>query len=170
MNARTGWVLAGLLALTVSALASEQPEEKSGLRVLSNRARSTMDQPLRTVLRSEEEWKKLSAKAFAVKPAPVPVGVEGAAPKNPVAGVDWSREMVVAIFLGIKPTSGYRVAITEARPVEGKLVVAYTERAPGKGAITLQALTAPYALAVVPKSNLPVEWKRTGPTDEQSAQ
>jgi hypothetical protein len=168
MNARTGWVLAGLLALAVSALAAEQPEGKSELRILSNRPRSTMDQPLRTVLRSEAEWKKLSAKAFAVKPAPAPAGGEGTAPKSPVAGVDWSREMVVAIFLGIKPTSGYRVAITDARPVEGKLVVSYSERAPAKGDITLQVLTAPYALAVVPKSTLPVEWKRTAPIDEAS--
>jgi hypothetical protein len=118
-------------------------------------------------VRSEEEWKKLAARAFPVKHAPA-IAEAGRMPtKNVVEGVDWSREMVVAIFLGTKPTSGYRVAITDARPVEGKLVVSYTERSPGKGDITLQVLTAPYALAVVPKSTLPVEWKRTGPTDER---
>ena len=141
-------------------MAADTPAPRNGLRVLSNRQRAVQSGPLRVVVRSEEEWKQLAAKAFAMKPGPV---LEGAPPRDPVAGLDWSKEMVVAIFMGRKSTGGYGVSIQEVKPVAGKLVVRYQERAPGKGDITIQVLTAPYALVAVPRSNLPVEWQRTEP-------
>lgn len=168
MKRGTWLVLAGMLAAGASArgrdvMAADAPQP-NGLRVLSNRQRAMQVEPLRMVIRSEDEWRQLAAKAFAVKPAP-----NAAAPRDPAAGVNWAKEMVVAIFMGRKPTGGYAVAIQEVKEVDGKLTIRYLERAPGKGDITIQVLTAPYALVVVPKSTLPVVWKQAGPPDEKEA-
>jgi hypothetical protein len=64
--------------------------------------------------------------------------------------------MAVAVSLGQKRTGGYTVTITGTRVQEGKLVVDYHETKPPPDAIVTHALTAPWAIAIVPRSDLPI--------------
>jgi hypothetical protein len=75
-------------------------------------------------------------------------------PPSPPA-VDFKHSLVLAAFLGQKPTAGYGITLGPARHVvedEGPwLVVSVTTRRPPPGALTAQVITSPYCLARVPR-------------------
>jgi len=62
--------------------------------------------------------------------------------------VDFSREMVIAIFLGVRPTGGFSVSVTEIYTPEpaGGLSVNYEEVKPGKRCIVPMVITYPYQI------------------------
>ena len=97
---------------------------------------SNIDEARQVVVRSSEEWAKLW---------------QMHSPDHERPAVDFARDMVVAVFLGSRPTAGYAVEIVGARETQGTLVVQYRIRAPGRDAITAQVLTAPYQLVLVPR-------------------
>jgi len=74
--------------------------------------------------------------------------------------VDFTRQMVVLVNAGEKPTSGYSAKINSIVMQETKIVVLYSETAPEKGAITAQVITYPYSIAIIPTSSKPVEFIR----------
>jgi hypothetical protein len=73
-------------------------------------------------------------------------------PPSPPA-VDFKHSLVLAAFLGQRPTAGYGIALGPARHVvedDGPwLEVAVTTRQPPPGAVTAQVITSPYCLARV---------------------
>jgi hypothetical protein len=73
------------------------------------------------------------------------------APGKPLPAVDWSREMVVGVFVGTVPTAGFRVEIVGYREEGGRVVAGYRETPPARDAITAQVLTSPFALAAIPR-------------------
>ena len=70
---------------------------------------------------------------------------------RPQPSVDFSREMVVGVFLGRRPTAGFSVEITGYRVNGDDVVVLYREAAPSRDAITAQMLTSPYHLVALPR-------------------
>jgi hypothetical protein len=106
------------------------------VRTLDNGANSNVDSARQTVARSEAEWRALW---------------QSHSPDRPAPSVDLSTEMIVAVFLGSRPTAGFSVEIVGAEVRDGALVVRYRETTPASGAITAQVLTSPYAIAAVPK-------------------
>jgi PrcB C-terminal len=71
--------------------------------------------------------------------------------------------MVVAVFLGIRPTGGYGVEITAARREGGTLVVEYVERRPRPDALLTQALTAPFHIVALPRHDGAVTFRHVAP-------
>lgn len=98
------------------------------------------------VLRSTDEWNAFWSKIEQPRPRPL----------------DAAREMAVVIFLGGKRTGGFSAEFIGTRVQDGKYVVEYRETAPEPGTMVTQELTTPWTLAVVPKSDLPVEFRRAG--------
>ena len=80
---------------------------------------------------------------------------------QPMPPVDFSRETVVGVFAGTRPTSGYGVEIVRAADVNGALIVDYVETRPAPGTVTAQVLTAPYHLVAVPKHDGEVRFQKT---------
>lgn len=80
------------------------------------------------------------------------VDVGQPAPRAP----QWSREMAVAVFLGERRTGGYALRIEHAAPEDGRLVVTCRESTPPPGTMVTQALTQPWAVTVIPRTDLPV--------------
>jgi hypothetical protein len=72
------------------------------------------------------------------------------AANRPAPAVDFSREMVVGIFDGSRPSAGYGVQIVGTRVDQGTLVVQYQEARPGRDDIVAQMITSPYHLIAVP--------------------
>ena len=74
------------------------------------------------------------------------------------APAPWTTDdpMAVAVFLGQKRTAGYSINITGSRIENGRLVIDYRETAPAPDTMVAQMLTAPWAIARVPRSELPV--------------
>jgi hypothetical protein len=64
--------------------------------------------------------------------------------------VDFGKEMVVAVFMGSRPTAGFSVEIVGARVDGPALVVQYRETRPPADAFVAQVLTMPYHIAAVP--------------------
>lgn len=63
--------------------------------------------------------------------------------------INFGEEMVVAVFLGDRPTGGYEVEIISAEQSESALRVSFGEKGPPPGAMTIQALTQPYHIVRV---------------------
>ena len=122
-----------MLTLVLAALLQSTPPP---LRTVGKGPMSAIDAPRQVTVRSAAEWAALWKENGAGAPLPA---------------VDFSREMVVGVFLGSRPTSGYGVEIVRAIGNSGALVVEYVETRPSRDAIAAQILTAPYHLASIPK-------------------
>ena len=74
--------------------------------------------------------------------------------------VDFSREMVVGVFLGSRPTAGFNIAIVGAETEPGGLVVRFQETRPSTGGVVAQVITSPYHLAAVPRQSGTVKFEK----------
>jgi hypothetical protein len=92
---------------------------------------SSIDQPLQVVIRTQAEWQALWKRHGAGQPAPA---------------VDFRGAMVVGVFLGSRPTAGYKVDIVEVRKTPDGLVVEYREGQPPPDRMVAQVITAPFHL------------------------
>jgi len=115
------------------------------LRTVGKGPMNAIDQPRQVTVRSAAEWSALWKENGA---------------KAPLPAVDFSREMVVGVFVGTRPTAGYGVEIVRAIGNSSTLVVEYVETAPSRDTITAQVLTAPYHLAAIPKHDGTVTFKK----------
>ena len=69
---------------------------------------------------------------------------------RPRPTVDLSREMVVGVFMGTRPTAGFAVEIQGYQEEGHEVIVRYRETSPARGALAAQMLTSPYHLVVIP--------------------
>lgn len=139
-----GWLR--LLVVSCGALAAAAgSQDVRNARIIDKGAMSNVDDAMQATARTAAEWAALWKKHNYDKPAPP---------------VDFSKELVVAVFMGSRPTAGFAVDIVRAEESEGKLLVGYTETSPKPGTVSAQVLTAPYCIAAVPKSALPVVFTR----------
>jgi hypothetical protein len=112
-------------------------QQPSGARTVERGQQSNIDAPLQVVVRTEAEWTKLWQQH---------------APDRPRPAIDFSKEMVVGVFLGSRPTGGFSVAIVSATPKDGTVIVSYKESRPRPGVMTAQVLTFPFHIVAVPKT------------------
>lgn len=83
----------------------------------------------------------------------------GVDPRPPVPGVDFTEEMLVAFFLGEKPTGGYAVEITRILLRSDRVVVRAGLIQPGVDDVVPQVLTQPFHIVRVARTELPVEFE-----------
>lgn len=69
-------------------------------------------------------------------------------------------EMAVIIQLGERPTGGYSVKVLKGYPEGNVFYVEWAEEKPSSDSIVTMALTQPWVIAVFPKSELPVNFKK----------
>jgi len=110
------------------------------------------------IARTEQEWQDMWQLAATPAPGPLPSG--------------W---MGIGVFLGMRQTAGYSVAIegiteqvtTNQRFTEQglprcrEMVISYGERIPAPSAMTAQVLTSPYVIRIIPRSDWPVRFVQT---------
>lgn len=80
--------------------------------------------------------------------------------REPPRALNATREMAVAVFLGERRTGGYTVEIVSTAEKGGKFVIEYREFTPPPDMMVTQALTQPWAIAAVPRSDLPVVFQK----------
>ena len=98
------------------------------------------------VATSAEEW----AQKWAAS------GATGSPPD--VSDVDFEKEVAVALFLGEKPTGGWRISPDVEVRTQGQFgAVIYEKLGPGDGCTTTQAITYPYVALAVKAKNLRFE-------------
>ncbi len=71
--------------------------------------------------------------------------------RRPAPRVSFGSTMIVAVFLGSKPTAGYGVEIVDVKRDGETLIVQYTVREPAAGVASADVVTTPYAIAGVPQ-------------------
>ena len=133
-----------LASLSV-AVALAQPAEVRPMSVARG-GFSGIGNATEVVVRSNGDWEKLWK--------------SHAAAQQPVPAIDFAREMVVAVFLGSRPTGGFSVEIVGARREGEVLVVEYVERTPPADAVVTQALTTPFHIVRLDAHPGPVRFRR----------
>jgi hypothetical protein len=141
---RAGSFLAALLGMIAAAGAAE------AARSLAEGPYSGIMKAQRRLVKTEAEWTKLWQEHQSNR-----VGADTKPPK-----VDWSKEMVLAVFLGSRPSGGYGVKVVEIAPEKGRLAVKLVERKPDPGMMSAAVITSPFHIVAVKKSSLPVAWKQ----------
>ncbi len=137
----TGRLLCGLVVWTAVAQ-SMQAGSPVPFVTVARGVHSGVKERLDATVRTTEAWAVLWARHSGASVAPPPV--------------DFSAEMIVAVFAGGRSTSGYEVEITEVVAIDGELRVTYRERRPPGGAIVLPALTSPFHIIRLPRAEGPV--------------
>jgi hypothetical protein len=79
---------------------------------------------------------------------------------QPVPSVNFSREIVAAVFLGTRPTGGFSVEIVGTREEGDAVVIEYAEQKPGRADIVSQVLTSPFHIVKLPVHKGPVRFQR----------
>ena len=125
--------LSGVAALLMTSL----PAPAVPVRSIDQGFDSQMDDARQATARSAVEWEKLWRQHAGERGRPA---------------VDFGKEIVVAVFLGSRPTAGFSIEIVGTREDGAGLVVQYRETRPPAGGITAQVLTSPYHIVAVPKS------------------
>lgn len=72
--------------------------------------------------------------------------------KTPAPIVDFGKEMVVAVYLGGRPTGGYAVKVVKIEETAKNLVVNYEEQRPGARCFVTQATTSPFQIVRLPRA------------------
>ena len=89
----------------------------------------------------------------------MPLAVGAApAPRPALPAVDFSRDMVVAVFMGGYGSGCYSIGVQSVVKQDAKLQVNVLRTEPGPGAICTMAITSPFHMVMLPRSELAVEF------------
>jgi hypothetical protein len=132
-----------MLLVLLAALA--QATQTPAMRTIERGAMSFVDVPRQVTARTGTEWAAAWRAHAGDRQVPV---------------VDFSREMVVGVFLGTRRTSGYGVEIVRTREENGALIVQYVETQPSPRTVTAQVITMPYHLVAIPQRTGEVRFEK----------
>ena len=118
------------------------------VRSLDQGGQSEVDAPRQVAVRDRDAWASLW---------------RAHAPRRPAPAVDFSREMVVGVFIGTRPTAGFAVEIVGYRESGNDVIVLYRETAPSRDTITAQVIVSPYDLVVIPRRSGTVTFEKLKP-------
>ena len=121
------------------------------VRNLAKGAFSALETGGELVIRNRTEWSELWQNHARVQTG------------TAIPEVNFEREMVIAVTLGRRSTGGHGIEITRVERTGNGLRVEVTRTAPARGAMTIQALTAPFHFVAVPASDLAVRFVEKEP-------
>jgi hypothetical protein len=122
--------------------------EMPTMKTIDKGDHSNMDDAKQIAVRTEAAWKQLWQQHSPDRPRPA---------------VDFTKAMVVGVFLGSRPTAGHKIEIVSATDTNGTLAVRYREAPPPRGMMTAQVVTSPYHLVTVPSFPGDVKFERVQP-------
>jgi hypothetical protein len=98
-------------------------------------------------IKTEKDWKDLWQAHTAIT-----------TPPKPLPAVDFEKEMIVAVFGGEKPSGGHGIEILkiEEDSVQREARATFRETKPPAGAMVTGALTQPYHIAKLKKTDFAV--------------
>jgi hypothetical protein len=132
--------VASLLMLLASCAACAALTVTVQFSTLDKGLISGVREPTQVVVRTRDDWAALWGRHMQIQ-----------APEAPP--VDFSRDMVVALFMGERPTGGYRIEITRVERTDSGLSVHYRSQAPDPETMVSQALTQPFHLVAIARDD-----------------
>jgi hypothetical protein len=143
-------VFFSVAALLLLAFVNPGSAESLPIRTLAKGAFSAIQEPGQEVIKDKDTWERVWSRHAA-----------GGKPAAPLPKVDFSKEIVVVVTMGRKNTGGYSVQVTRVEPVANKLRISVQKASPPPGGMAIQALTSPFHMIAVPKSDLAPEFVET---------
>jgi hypothetical protein len=131
-----------LCAMASAAMGQNSPAE---LVTVAQGAMSNIEEPRQAVVRTAAEWQALWKEHDAQRAAPP---------------LDFTQSIVVAVFLGTRPTSGFAVEIAAVRTEGNRVVVEYREQRPPRDALLAQVLTSPFHIVRLARTAGSIEFHR----------
>jgi len=144
--------VASFLLLLASCTACAATAATMPFATLAKGLASGVGQPTQIVVRSQTDWAALWSRHMRTQIAP-----------PPPPSVDFSRDMVLALFMGERPTGGYAIEVTRIERTDHGLSVHYLTSRPDPSAMQTQALTQPFHLVTVPRVDDPVTFVAESP-------
>lgn len=141
-----------LILLAGCATAADNPQPPATIRSLAKGAFSGIREAKQAVIKDTEAWKKFWEQHTKTTRPP------GALPE-----VNFQKEMAVVATMGTQRTGGFAIEIVGAETSGDKLRISIRRTTPPAGAMTIQALTAPFHFVSVPRSDLKPEFVDAGP-------
>jgi hypothetical protein len=133
------------------ALFKQKEDKKTVAPLEISGIQCKITEPAQRVIRSKNDWEILLSE------------MGGSDSSTVFPPIDFSRQMVVAVFMGQKPSSGYRIRIIgeeETPSPQGRtLVVKIETTSPAAGLSSATVLTHPFSLKVVPLFIGPVQFQ-----------
>lgn len=106
---------------------------------------SRIEEPRQAVARTAAEWSRLWAEHGGESPRP-PIDLKGS--------------MVLAVFLGTRPSAGYAVEITRIEVEDTGVAVSYRETTPRADDMAAQMLTSPFHIVRTASRAGPIRFQR----------
>jgi len=114
-------------------------------RTVDKGEQSNIDEAKQVVVRTDAEWTKLWQQHSPDRQRP---------------RVDFSKDMIVGVFMGSRSSAGYNTSIVSTFAKDGTVLVRYQESTPRPGTMTAQVLTFPYHLVAIPKATGDVKFEK----------
>lgn len=114
-------------------------------RTVDKGEQSNIDEARQVVVRTEADWTKLWQQHSPDRKRPT---------------VDFSKDMVVGVFMGSRSSAGYNLSIVSTFVKDGAVLVRYQESTPRPGTMSAQILTFPYHLVAIPKAAGEVKFEK----------
>lgn len=86
---------------------------------------------------------------------------ENTCPNPSDPNIDFTKDYLVGIFSGLKPTSGYAIKITSIIENNCEILISYYEKGPQAGEEITQTPTNPSDFILIPKTSKPILFNRT---------
>jgi len=100
------------------------------------------------IIKTQEQWLKSWNMHTSTRiPHPAP------------PAIDFTKDMILAVFIWQRPSGGFSVEIIRVEKVEDTIVVFFRETEPSPDAMVTAVLTQPYHIIRIKKTDLPVIFK-----------
>jgi hypothetical protein len=114
---------------------------------LEKGSHSGVVEPRQVVIKDKASWERLWREHQS-----------GNQPQRPAPEIDFAREMVIFVAMGQQFSGGFAIEIEKVEAARRQLRIAFQRKAPPSGAMVSQALSAPFEIVAVPKSDSPPEF------------
>lgn len=108
---------------------------------------SGLDEKENIVIKDRESWNELWGRAHAGNDAGLVM-----------PEIDFNSQMIVAVAMGEKQTGGYRTQITKITDKKDSVKIYVAETSPGEKCFTAEAVSRPYHIVKMEKSDKKVEF------------
>lgn len=109
---------------------------------------SAIDEPRHAVVRTAAEWQTFWRTH---------------SPETTVPTVDFTRFIVVGVFLGARPTDGFSVEIVSVREENDRRAIEYRERRPDPARLVGQVVTSPFHIVILPLDGEALDFRQLDP-------
>ena len=141
-------ILSALTFVIFSCSDSGSSNEKIPLEIVMDGTYAAIDAKKEVLITGNEEYQALMIEVYKNLDQ---------MPRIPV--VDFTKNSLVAVFLGSKPSGGYFAGIDNIMESSKTLEVNVTETTPGKNCMVSDVLTAPYVIVKIPKTEKKAVYK-----------